>query len=370
MEQRTLGRTGLEVGFIGLGTEYLINRPRETMAAVLQRAVDAGVNYVDLLYNHAAFLKDFGPAMAPLRERMVLCVHWGVGERDGQMANIRDQAECEHSLDGALAAMDTDYADVGMLMMIDDQALYDAWVPPSLETLHRLRDAGRVRHIGMSSHKADIALHAVRSGAIDVLMFPVNLASHSVAGNHELEEACLAHGVGLVAMKPYAGGALLEPQSSVFLHWVRSGGQALQIDKAAGITPTQCLSYLATQPAVSTVVPGVKSVAELEGALHYLDATPAERAHGDLVATIERYPVGQCIYCNHCLPCPAHIDIGAVIRLVDQANAGVPLDALRDQYAARDATASDCIQCGACLDRCPYQVQVIDKMEEAVRLFG
>ena len=77
MEYRTLGRTGLEVGAIGLGTEHL-EASQETRAEVLRIAVDAGVNYVDLLWIDPAYWEDFGPVLRPHRQGLVLAAHWGM----------------------------------------------------------------------------------------------------------------------------------------------------------------------------------------------------------------------------------------------------------------------------------------------------
>jgi hypothetical protein len=78
--------------------------------------------------------------------------------------------------------------------------------------------------------------------------------------------------------------------------------------------------------------------------------------------------MGQCIYCNHCLPCPADIDIGRTIHLFDQAQAGFTPQ-MRAEYAALPARASDCTECGVCMERCPYEVDVPGKMRAAARLF-
>jgi predicted aldo/keto reductase-like oxidoreductase len=367
MEYRQLGKTGLEVSAIGLGTEYLLDQPREIMDSVLNAAVKTGVNYIDLLYNGPRFWNDFGPMIRKYRAKVILAAHWGSGEVQGQHSNVRDQETCRRFFDRTLALVGNDYAELGLLMMVDDEALWDTWGQASLEHLARYQTQGRIGAIGMSSHKSTVALKAVRSGQLDVLMYPVNLASHTIAGNDELYQACADKGVGLVAMKPYAGGAFFLAEGSVFVNWVRAGGQGLQVEKAGPIRPTQCLAYVLSQP-VSTVVPGVKSVDELQAALHFWEATEEEKDYSTVIASIHHYPPGQCVYCNHCLPCPSSIDIGQLIRLVDAAREEVT-DELRAEYATLEIKASDCIECEECMERCPYEVDVIAKMQQAVELF-
>jgi len=87
------------------------------------------------------------------------------------------------------------------------------------------------------------------------------------------------------------------------------------------------------------------------------------------LADFQQYVEGECVYCNHCLPCPAKIDIGQVSRLLDMAQYRLT-DELRAAYAALPVKASDCTQCGACEARWPFGVSVITRMEQAARLFG
>lgn len=368
MEHRVLGRTGLRVGALGLGTEYLLKQPPAVMDHVLETAAAAGVNYLDLLYSGSAFWDDFGPVFRPWRDRFVVAAHWGCGEVDGQLANVRDHAQCARFFDATLQHLGNDYAEVGMLMMVDTIELWDTWGRESLARLARYRAQGRIGAIGMSGHKAAVALPAVESGELDVLMYPVHLASGDVAGNGQLYEACRRHDVALVAMKPYAGGKLLQDQSSVFLHWIIAGGQALQVEKTTLVTPIQCLHYVLAQP-VATVVPGVRDAAELRAALRYFHATEQEKDYHAVIGGIHHYPPGVCIYCNHCLPCPPGIDIGLTIRLVDEAQGHMTKE-LRQSYAALDVKPALCLECGDCLERCPYEVDVIAKMQAAVELFG
>jgi uncharacterized protein len=367
MKYRTLGRTGWNVSEIGLGTEYLLDQSPAVMAQVMETATNAGVNFVDLLYNGPRFWNTFAPVMKQYRDKVRVTVHWGVGESNGQLTNVRDQDVCRRFFEATMANLGDDYADVAALMMIDRVELWDGWAQTALEQLMRMKEQGRIGAVGMSSHKAAPALKAINSGQIDVLMYPVNLASHAIAGNDEVLQACVRQNVGLVAMKPYAGGAFFQGEQSLVLYWFRSGGSCLQVEKHAPIRPVQCLSYVLAQP-VATIVPGVKNAAEYAQALAYYGATEEEKDYSHAIAGITSYPADQCIYCNHCLPCPQGIDIGQTIRLVDMARDGLT-GKLKADYALLPALASDCIECGDCLERCPYEVNVPGKMCAAAGLF-
>lgn len=129
------------------------------------------------------------------------------------------------------------------------------------------------------------------------------------------------------------------------------GGSALKLKKSEPITPVQCLSYTLSQVGVCTVVPGCESLEQVSAALAYLESTE-----------------GECVYCNHCLPCPSVIDVGLIIRTLDLAQQQMTA-ASQTTYSALPARASDCIECGVCMERCPFDVDVISKMREAVELF-
>ncbi len=347
MECRTLGRTGLEVGVIGLGTEHLV-RQRGTMDEVLRMAVEAGVNYVDLLYvdvtdADAEFWESFRPALRRHRDKLTLAAHWGSGPRC-------EMDYCRRCFKEVLGQVGNGYAQIGLLTMVDDEEKWAGWAQESVEHLLRYKEQGRVGHIGLSSHDSSTALRAVTSGLIDVLMFPINLLGHDSEVDRALYEACVEQDVGLVAMKPYHGGTLLF-----------AGG------RPSGIAPAQCLDYVLSLP-VSTVVPGPKNVEELRATLHYLDATGEERDYRPVIAGLHDHLEGQCVYCHHCLPCPQGISIGWLIWLVDHAHDGVT-DELVAWYSGHEAKASECTECGVCLERCPFGVDIVAKMRRAVELF-
>jgi aryl-alcohol dehydrogenase-like predicted oxidoreductase len=175
MGTRILGRTGLEVGVVGLGTEHLAFN-RENMDAVLDLAVPAGVNYIDLVYNdpldaHADYWQAIGPAVRRHRERLALSLHWGFVYHE-------PLDRCQRCFDQALDRLGNGYAEIAMLTMVDSESLWENWAMQGIERLDRYRRDGRIGSIGLSNHNVDVARTAVESGLIDVLLFPVNLYQH------------------------------------------------------------------------------------------------------------------------------------------------------------------------------------------------
>jgi len=353
METRILGRTDLEVGVIGLGVEHLI-ADGENMDAVLDLAVPAGVNYIDLVYNnptdaHSDHWEAVGPAIRRHREHVVLTLHWGFIYHE-------PIDQCQHCFNQALDRLGNDYAEIAMLTMVDTESLWKDWALASIDRLHRYQREGRVGFIGLSNHNTDVARMAVESGLIDVLMFPVNLYQHH--GNQErvqLLETCAEHQVGVVAMKPYYGGRLLTTEG-----------------RPTGITPAQCLHYVLSQ-SVATAVPGPRNADEMRQALSYLEASVEEKRSTPLDDALVDRLRGQCVLCKHCLPCPQDIPIPSVISCLDYVEwyGLTPLHQQenREWYASLPAKGSDCIECDVCLERCPFDVDIIGKMHRAAEVF-
>ena len=370
MQYRQLGKSGLSVSAISLGTEYLLNQPREHVVGVIHEAIDRSVNYFDLFWPQPAFRDNMGAAFKGYRGKVMLAAHLGAIVKGEQYEKTRDLKACRTFFDDFLTRYHTDYADVLYLHNIDLQADYDEVMRPGgmTELAQRFRQEGKARFIGLSGHTVATSLQAVESGLVDMLMFPINLAGSAVPGRKELFNACATRGVGLVAMKPFAGGKLLQKERVMTMENWQRGGAPKQIEKSLTITPAQCLAYVLAQSGVSTVVPGCKNLAELHSVQAFWDLGEEEKDYSAIVSDFAEYTPGECVYCNHCLPCPSVIDIGQVIRLLETAQHKLT-DELRAAYDALSAKASDCIQCGSCVERCPFDVDAESKMEQAMALF-
>ena len=381
MRYRKLGRTEIDVGIVGLGGEYLEYASRDTIISVVNAAIAHEVNYVDLFMASPDVRDNFGIALKNKRHKAIVAGHLGAAFENGQYYRTRDKVVSEKFFNDLLTRLQTDYIDVLMLHYIDEPDDYETVFGSEglLGLAMRVKREGKARFIGMSSHKVPVALKAVNSGHIDVLMFPINPAFDTLPGNvkvetskqdnaysqpsiainktaperKELYHACAIHGVGIVAMKPYAAG------------WLFTKGNPSSIV----LTPVQCINYVLSQPGVCTVVPGCRNAEEMKDALAFLDATGEEK---DFIAIAEN-PVwklrGSCMYCNHCLPCPVGIDIGTTTRVTDTAAYGMT-DSIISEYETLSSKASDCTECGVCIENCPFGVDVVRNMVRAVAMFG
>ena len=373
MRYRQLGKTGIEVGEVSLGTEYLINMPLGHVKRVVDNAVEAGVNYFDLFYGQAGFRDILGEALAKYRRNVSLAAHLGAASEGEEYRKTRDVAEAVRYFEDFLARYRTDHVDVVFIHNSDGAEDFAELRKPGgfFETAARLKREGRARAVGFSSHTVETARAAVETGEVEVLMYPINPTGHGEPGRAEMLSECARRGVGVVAMKPFAGGKLLAEAAAVELNRYTSGsGSERSVSKPGGITAARLLAYALAQPGVACAVPGCKDEEELAKSLRYLNSADEERDFSGVVEAFGKHDeTGECVYCNHCLPCPAEIDIGRTMRVLDLARGGNEAEARR-QYSEMKHNAWDCILCGTCEDRCPFGVGVIAKMEEARGLFG
>ena len=177
------------------------------------------------------------------------------------------------------------------------------------------------------------------------------------ADRQALYETCQRMGVGITVMKAFGGGDLLDASMS-------PAGKAL--------TAVQCIHYALTRPAVATVLAGAHSLEQLEESISYEDAPEAEKDYAGTFATFPNISwKGHCMYCSHCAPCPNKIDVAAVTKFLNLAKAqGEVPETVREHYGALGHYAGECVQCGACETRCPFEVSIIENMKMAKEVFG
>lgn len=381
MNYRNLGTTGLMVSEIGMGCEGFGENHCENARLLLDAAEECGINYFDLYTSDPEIRSSIGNALEGRREKFIIQSHLCSVWKNGQYKRTRDMKEVKAGFEEMMTLLKTDYIDVGMIHYVDSMKDWETIVNgPVLQYALELKKSGAIRHIGMSSHNPRVALEAVRSGYIEVLMFSVNPcydlqpASEDVEmlwkeesyqaplvnmdpERQELYEVCQRLGVGITVMKAFGGGDLLDETLS-------PAGKALTVN--------QCIHYALTRPAVATVLAGAHSVEQLKASAAYENASDEEKDYAPAFAAFPNISwKGHCMYCSHCAPCPKKIDVASVTKFLNLAKAQkeVP-ETVREHYLLLPHHGGECIQCGACETRCPFGVSIMENMKAAKAVFG
>lgn len=381
MNYRELGRTGIKVGEIGAGCEGFIDKDYEFVKEFLDVMEESGANCIDLYAPNPDMRTNLGRALKGRRDKFVLQAHLCTIWKNGQYKRTRELEEVKEGFRDQLERLQTDHVEIGMIHYVDSLADWEAVKNGDvMKYAFSLKQEGVIRSIGLSSHNPKAALAAVNSGLIDVLMFSINPCYDLQPGNEDLEllwaeesyakplvnmdperqalyETCQRLGVGITVMKAFGGGDLLSEELS-------PAGKAL--------TLYQCLHYALTRPAVSCVMSGARTLEELKNSLAYEEASDSEKDYAKAFASFPKISwQGHCMYCGHCAPCPKGIDIADVTKFLNLAIAQGELpETVREHYAVLAHTASECIKCGACEKRCPFQVPVRENMKKAAEIFG
>jgi hypothetical protein len=371
MQYRQLGRTGLKVSEISIGTEWLYKKKQEDVKALIEEAIGRGVNYFDIIFNFEPFLAQLSSGIKASRDEVLLTHHLGSSEYKGKYRKTRSTAECRRNLERFLAIMETDHTDILFIHFVHTGKDYDKVLNRGgLKDLAlELKKEGKARHIGVSTHHFEQAIEFAESGIADLIMTQINLANHSSPKRKEFLEACVSTGTGLIAMKPFAGGRLLRGNRTVSFASYHTASHHISRKKMPSeVTPQKCLHYVLSLPGISAAVPGVANLKELEDCLSYYSASEEERDYSGLLRSFEEYKPGECVYCNHCLPCPSGIDIGSMIRLYETKDYIGP-NQLEKEYSSFGNPVSSCSECGVCTQRCPFGVDVIAKLREINQYF-
>lgn len=365
---------GRAVSSIGIGAVHWHEIDEKETMRIIDFAEERGLNMLDFAMAYDTPLPILGRALSHRRNGFVYQLHLGLTFPEGQYERTRDVDQAKAAFEKQLELLGTDYADTGYIHCVDETEDFDEVYSGGLFDYGReLKEKGVIKQFGFATHTIDIAEKFLQAGGFDMCLFSINpaydfdpvanLAFEGLDAPDDAPESasrrryafydeCARKGVGITVMKAYGGGSLLDETSPL----------------GRPMTPIQCIQYALDRPAVLSVIVGINSLKQLESAVRYYGTTPEERDYSFIK---ELRPVnmrGKCTYCNHCLPCPVGIDIGAVHKYLDLHEAGDQL--AKEHYLSLSKKADDCIQCGACEQRCPFGVKVTEKMRIARDRFG
>ena len=334
MEYRTLGKTGLKISRMGFGGIPIQRIDAEGTKTLIYKLRESGVNYIDTARAYTVSEEYLGYALEGIRNDFVIATKSGSRTKGAMAADV----------DISLKNLRTNYIDLYQIHNPSPAALDEIVAPGgALEALQEAKAAGKIGHIGITLHTVELFERAVEFDWVETIMFPYNLVETQA---QELIERCAERNIGFIDMKPLAGGA---------------------IDDA-----TLALRFIAANPDITVVIPGMADPKELEQNLAAMeDSSPLTEDEIKKIQVI-RDSLGTqfCRRCNYCAPCSVGIPMSVQFLLEGYYSRYGLQDWARVRYEKLDKHASDCIECGVCETRCPYNLPIRNMLKHVTELFG
>ena len=316
MKKIRLGKTELMVTKTALGCLPLQRRDEQGAVELLRAAYEGGINYYDTANAYSDSEKKIGLALSDVRDKIIISTK----------SAARDKKTVLEHIENSLRMLKTDYIDLFQFHQVtevpdpnDPNGAYAA----ALEA----KEKGWIRHIGVTSHRVNIAEECIESGLFETLQFPFSYISDD--RDLALAEKCAAADMGYIAMKGLAGGMLTNARA--------------------------CHAFM---NCYDNVVPiwGVQHMWELEQWLEMAKGDPHMDEELSAFIKQERQELSGsfCRSCGYCMPCPADIEIFNCARMNMLLRRSPWQQYFSPQWQEKMAKINDCIGCHSCSSRCPY----------------
>ncbi len=346
MKKRILGRTGWAVSVISFGAIKLPRIGGRECAVLLNRALDGGINFIDTADCYGDSEEKIGQALSKRRREFYLSTK--VDERDGPGVRAK--------LERCLRRLRTDSIDLLLFHDVRGDEYERIFDHGGMEELKKARKEGKIVHIGISIHNSlSMMKRAIESDEFSVLMVAYSALDEDRL-TADLLPLASARKVGVIAMKPLAGGKL---------GFTPSDWDAARFGEES---PAQiAIRYVLLNRNVTCAIPGMMAMNELDENLR-VGQIPRRLSPEQIKAFMEisaRAGKGFCRNCGYCLPCPEGISIPDVFRFENYHRYYGLKDWARAQYRALARDARACSECGGCIEKCPYGVPVPSNLKSA-----
>lgn len=332
-----LGKTDLQVTRVGFGGIPIQRLSESEAIRVVQHCLELGVRFFDTANGYSTSEERIGKALAAsglCREQVIVATKTAA----------RDRSTALEHLDLSLKRLNVAYIDLWQLHNVSSIEAYEQVLTArgALEAAREALAAGTVRHIGITSHSMEVALKAVPTGFFETIQFPFNFVTDEPAG--KLVPLARVHDVGFIAMKPLGGGMLSHANLAI--------KYLLQFDN---VVPD----------------PGIERVEEIEEIAAIVagswDLTDEERREIEFIR--EEVGVRFCRRCGYCEPCAQGVRVSLVMN-VPSILRRLPSERFTSRSLSEAIRSSqDCIECGECEEKCPYQLPIREMLVEHLELY-
>ena len=334
MEKVKFGKTGLLVSKIAIGGIPIMRVTRTEAAHLVREAIGLGINFVDTAHGYADSEEKIGEAIKGMRREDLVIA---------SKSPANDKKAFNEHLDLSLKRLGVDYIDIYQFHNISTEAKRDAIFSPggAMEGLEEAIKAGKVRFPAFSSHSIPMAMELMKGGKFVSVQLPFNYIDCAAA--EEAVPLAKKLGMGFIAMKPMGGG-LLDNARLAFRY----------LGQFDSIVPD----------------PGIEKLEEIREIVKISEEnkTLSEEDKNEIEKQRTEFGSSWCHRCDYCQPCPQGIQISSALAL-KSALKRMPPERARSMVGPALEKARTCTECGTCLSRCPYHLEIPVLLKERIRFW-
>lgn len=335
MNMVKLGNTGLQVSAISFGGIPIQRSDAANTLAVVDELEKAGINFIDTARGYTVSEEYLGAALKGRRDKFILATK----------SMSRSYEDMKRDIGISLGNLQTDYIDLYQIHNLPLKDFDQVFGPDgAYRALEEAKAAGKIGHIGATAHSLEALKCLVEEHAhqIETVMFPYNIVEMQ---GQEVLALAREKGIGTIGMKPLAGGNLDD--------W------------------NLALRFIAASGVIDVAIPGMGSVEEVQRNTQVDLSTPLNQEELDQCQAI-RNDLGThfCRRCGYCAPCTVGIDIPSQFLMANYARRYGLGDWAVSRYQALAHHAGECVGCGACESRCPYELPIREMLRDVAKEFG
>ena len=328
-----LGKTGLQISELGFGGIPIIRLDTNTAVQVLRRAYEKGITFYDTANAYRDSEEKIGCAFDGIREKIVIATK----------TLQRSANNAKKHLENSLRMLKTDYIDLYQMHQIAQEKDWQAVTAPdgALEAVIKAQKEGKIRFIGVTSHNLSMAVRLVKTGLFSTIQFPFNFIED--AAKDELFHVAREFGMGIIVMKPFAGGMI--DNAEVAIKFLRQYPDAVPI-------------------------PGYDSVDSVDQVSAFYQLLNVVTDNDRKLMEKFRQDLGKqfCRRCEYCQPCPNGVMITMAMGYRLLASRMSPAVSVKFAQLAMESV-KECTECEVCLERCPYELPIHDMLKANYELY-
>lgn len=333
MKYINLGKTNLNVSEVGFGGIPIIRLQTAEAVKVLLHTYDKGITFYDTANMYSDSENKIGLALSPFRDKVIIATK----------TIRRDAKGFSKHLENSLKMLKTDYIDLYQFHQVANDEEWGKITKDggALSEADKAKKEGKIRFLGVTSHNLQMAVKLIKTGLFSTIQFPFNFIEQEA--KDKLHKYSREKGIGIIAMKPFAGGVL---------------------DNAALV-----FKYLRQFPDV-VPIPGFDSMQSVDEIVSIYERQN-EITDKDL-ESMEKYrqELGRkfCRRCEYCQPCPNGVFVTAAMSYPIVARRMSPAISVEFLKIPMQSIEK-CTECGICMERCPYELPIPELLKKNYDLF-